>query len=192
MSSSTRIIEIQPLDTGSIVCMSRTRHIVKQLIITGFGVLIPENYSQWSTGSISVENTAQYLRLISLDSRRGSLRSALTAQNILGEIFFLKRDSGLNAVQHHAYPISVRFSEYRNPEFSTERIHLISNYLSYLLIIFPKSSKNVGNDLVTQSVSSMTIGLSAPSSATLSAITIRWSWLEVYEPPCNILPVSCL
>ena len=39
----------------------------------------------------------------------------------------------------------------------------------------PNNSENVGNDFATHYVSSIMTGPSAPSSATLNAITILWS-----------------
>ena len=54
-------------------------------------------------------------------------------------------------------------------EFAAEGIHI------YGQKSLPKSSTKVGKDLATHSESSISIGLYAPISATLRAMTIRWS-----------------
>ena len=95
----------------------------------------------------------------------GGARCAGPAAGQIGlEIFRSKRQTGLYAVHHNAHIRAVGLAEDAYSEFVTKCIHSWSN-----------NSLNVGKDLATQGVSSISTGLFAPRAATFRAITMRWS-----------------
>ena len=170
MASASRVIEVVPFDGRASVGVSGAGDVPEEAVVARAGVGVSENDGQRRSGSMSFEHSAEYLRLVRLYPRGGAFLSALPAEYVRHEIFFAQRYAGSHTVHHHAYGIAVGLSEYGDPELSSECVHRAN-----LLNVSIKS----GNDLATQAVSSMFTGPSAPREATIRAITILWSWLEV-------------
>ena len=89
-------------------------------------------------------------------------QDAPAAGDVRREIRLAERDARREAVHDHADLLSVRFAEDTYSEYVTKSVHSLSN-----------KSLKPGKDLATQAVSSMSTGPSAPSAATLRAITMR-------------------
>ena len=126
------------------------------------GVRIVEDDSKRGAGRIAFIDAAEDLRLIGLHTRGRALRATPAAGDIRGKIRLVERNARREAVHDHADLLAVRFAEYAYSEDVAKSVHSLSN-----------KSLKPGKDLATQAVSSMSTGPSAPSAATLRAITMR-------------------
>ena len=168
MAAAARILEAAVLEVRSIVRMAGTRDVQQGLVVLALRICIMKNDGERSAGRISVIDAAEDLRLIGLHARGRAFRAAPAAGDVRREIRLTEGNARREAVHDHADLLAVRFAENTYSEYVTKSVHSLSN-----------KSLKPGNDLATQAVSSMSTGPSAPSAATLRAITIRWSAWEV-------------
>ena len=73
---------------------------------------------------MSLENSADNLRLIRFYAWSSALSAALSSQYILSEIFGREFETCRNSVQHHTDQLAMRLTENRYPIFSSECIHM--------------------------------------------------------------------
>ena len=69
--------------------------------------------------------TAYNHRLVILDARSSSSCTALAAKDILFKVLLGEFKTGWNSVHDHSDEFSMRLTENRNSEFSSECIHII-------------------------------------------------------------------
>ena len=74
---------------------------------------------------MSFEDSAQDFRFIRFYPRSCALRTAFAAQDVIHEIIFAQRDTGLYAVNHDTDGLTVRLTENLYPEIPAERIHYL-------------------------------------------------------------------
>ena len=175
MASSAGIIELVKSQSCSKIRMSRPRGYFKALIVFALDICIFEGNRQRSAGSAALIDSAQNNGLIRLNPWRSPLCPALSPGNIFSKIFSGKIDSGFDPIDDYSYFGPVGLPEDTDSEYSTERIHSITVILSFpdrLQKALSNISINLGKDLETHSVSSISMGPSAPREATFSAITI--------------------
>ena len=124
MSAATRVLAVIPFKGGSKVCMPRTRHVRKQSIILRLGVRILKDDGQRRSRCVAFIHSTDDSWLVCLDTGRGTLRSALPAQDILSKVLLCQFKTGRNTVQHNSDEFAMRLTEYVYPEFSAECIHI--------------------------------------------------------------------
>ncbi len=162
MAAAPRILEAAVLHVRREVRMARARDVLQLCIIAAARIRIAENDRERSPRRAALVHPAEDVRLIGLDAGSRAFRTAPAPVDILREVLLAQFDTRLHAIQRDADFLSVRLAEDAYPENPSECIHNLSNI-----------SKNSGNDFATQAVSSISTGPSAPSEATLRAITIR-------------------
>ena len=114
--------------------------------------------------SDTVQHSAHQAGTVLLHTGRGSQPSRFAAGYFLHHLLFRNLQARKHSVYGASYHRSVGLPEDGDPENPAETVHSCSNIWL-----------NSGNDLETQSSSSMTSGESAASEATFRAISIRWS-----------------
>ena len=164
MAAAARILEAAVLEVRGVVRVARTRDVQQGLVVLAAGVRIVEDDGERGARRIAFIDAAEDLRLIRLHARGRALRAAPAAGDVRREIRLAERDARREAVHDHADLLAVRLAEDAYSEYVTKCVHSLSN-----------KSLNPGKDLATQAVSSISTGPSAPSAATLRAITMRWS-----------------
>ena len=162
MAAAARILEAAVLKVRGIVRMAGARDVQQRLVILAMGVRIVEDDSERSARRIAFIDAAEDLRLIGLHTRGRALRAAPATGDIRRKIRLAEGNARGEAVHDHADLLAVRFAEYAYSEDVAKSVHSLSN-----------KSLKPGKDLATQAVSSMSTGPSAPSAATLRAITMR-------------------
>ena len=162
MAAATRILEAAVLEVRGVVRMTRARDIQQGLVVLAVRVRIVEDDGERGARRIPLIDAAEDLRLIRLHARGGTLRAAPAAGDVRREIRLAERNARREAVHDDTDLLSVRFAEDAYSEYVAKSVHSLSN-----------KSLKPGKDLATQAVSSMSTGPSAPSAATLRAITIR-------------------
>jgi hypothetical protein len=162
LENTPRILETAVLHVRREVRMARARDVLQFRIIAAARIRIAEYDGERSPRRIALVHAAEDVRLIGLDAGSRAFRPAPAPVDVLREVLLAQFDTRLYAVQHYADFLSVRLAEDAYPENPSECIHNLSNI-----------SKNSGNDFATQAVSSISTGPSAPSAATLRAITMR-------------------
>ena len=107
MSSATRILTVIPFKGGCQVRMTGTRHCRKKTVIGRMRIGIPEHYGKRRSRSVPLKHSADNLRLVGLDSRRSTFRSAFAPEYIVFEVLLREFQSGRNAVQNHSYQLTM-------------------------------------------------------------------------------------
>ena len=162
VASSARVVEAPIFEVGREVCVTGTRVFPELLVVFAAGIFVLEEDGERGAGGVSLIHAAYDFRLIGLQTGGGAQGAGLAAGQILGEILHAKRNARKDTVYRNTDSLSVRFSKNAYAKFIAKSVHSLSN-----------NSLNVGKDLATQAVSSISTGLSAPRDATLRAITIR-------------------
>ena len=70
------------------------------------------------------EDAAQDLWLVGFLTGSRAFRSALSTCDILVKISFIQFQSGWHSIKHDTDSLTMRLSKNRNPEFSSECIHI--------------------------------------------------------------------
>lgn len=125
MPTSTRVIEAVPLDGSDIVGVPWTRHSLKSLIVRRPSVVVLEYDCDRCSGCVSIEDSAQNLRLVRLDAWCGTLRSTLAAKNVRHKILYSKFYPRHDTIHDHTNRRPVRLPEDLNPEITSECVHCI-------------------------------------------------------------------
>ena len=107
MAASTGVLAVIPLERSSKVCMTRPRHSCKDLIIRRVRILIAEHDRQGRACGMTLEKSADYARLICLDTRGRSLRTAFASAYILSKIILTELQTGRDSIQHHTYEFTM-------------------------------------------------------------------------------------
>ena len=162
MAAAARILEAAELEVRGVVRVARARDVQQGLVVLAAGVRIVEDDGERGAGRIAFVDAAENLRLIRLHARGRALRAAPAAGDVRREIRLAERNARREAVHDHADLLSVRLAEDAYSEDVAKSVHSLSN-----------KSLKPGKDLATQAVSSISTGPSAPSAATLRAITMR-------------------
>ena len=162
MAAAARVLEATVLEVRSVVRMAGTLDVQQGFVVLTVRVRIVENDGERSARRVAFLNAAEDVRFIRLHARSRAFRTAPAAGNVRRKVLLAERDARSQAVHNHSDLLSVRLAEDAYPEYLTECIHSLSN-----------KSLKPGKDLATQALSSMSTGPSAPSAATLRAITMR-------------------
>ena len=152
---------------SDIIHVARTGNSLELGIIPRTGVGIVKFYREWASGGLSLLKSFRDIGLIGFDAGCSTLCTRLAACYVSLKISFTQRQSRRYSLHFHAHNRVVGAS-----------VNLYSEIVSETVVHMTESSKSstkVGKDLATQDRSSISTGESAPSDATLRAITILWS-----------------
>ena len=78
---------------------------------------------------MTFEDSAHDHRTIRLDTRRSTLCTTLSAEDILLEILLTELQTGRHTIQYDSDEFPMGLSEYAYSEFSAEGIHILKSYL---------------------------------------------------------------
>ena len=162
MAAAPGVVEALVLDGSGIVGMARTRMRPEGGIIHAAGIGIAETDGQRGAGGMALENAADDFGKVRFVAGSRPRSPGTATGQIRLKIRLGKGKAGSDTVQDDPDPFPVRLAEKADAQFASKRIHNCS-----------KMSLNSGNDFATQALSSISIAPSAPSEATLRAITIR-------------------
>ena len=164
MPAAAIVLEIEILHCRSQVGVTRTGSGQQLAVVLRTSIVVEEHYGKGSACGHSVQHSAHQAGTVLLHTGRGSQPSRFAAGYFLHHLLFRNLQARKHSVYGASYHRSVGLPEDGDPENPAETVHSCSNIWL-----------NSGNDLETQSSSSMTRGESAASEATFRAISIRWS-----------------
>ena len=142
MTASTRILAVVPLQSCRQVRMAGTGHGLELAVVLRLGVGVLKDDGQRSSRGVSLIDSADNPGSVFLLARGRTLHSALAAEDVIFEVLHGQFKAGRHSVQHHANQFSMRLTENRDSEFSSEGIHISIYVLSSCkqIAIYPETA----------------------------------------------------